>query len=712
MPVKKYLKESIKLGDKELTVETGRVAKQADGSVVVRYGDTMLLVAAVSASTQREGIDFFPLTVEYRESQFAAGRIPGNYFRREGRPNEKEVLTSRLIDRPCRPLFAEGFRNETQVIASVISADPDNNPDVIAITGASCALYLSDIPFMNPIAGVRVGLIDGRYIINPTYDEVRESRLNLIVAGTEEAIVMVEAGAEEVSEEIMVEALMLAHKEINRLCRWQNELYKALGIQKREVTAPELNEEMLGEIYRNYSDRLRAALDTTNQEKRESYAAVDALKKEVVESFPEDQLALRQMAKTIFDHLKEKIFREDILDKRRRPDGRRFSEIRPITCEVGWLPRVHGSALFTRGETQALVTTTLGTKEDEQYMDDLEKGEVKRRFLLHYNFPHYSVGEVGRFGSSSRREIGHGALARRAIEAVLPEDSEFPYTIRIVSDITESNGSSSMASVCGGILSLMDAGVPLKAPVAGVAMGLVMEGNKYAILSDIAGAEDHYGDMDFKVTGTRDGITALQMDIKIGGINAQIMAEALEQAKKGRLYILDVMAKALAEPRSDISSFAPRIIQIKINPDKIRDVIGPGGKIIRSLVEETGAKIDVSDDGTISIATASGEAADAAVARIRGLTAEAEIGQSYLGTVSRIVDFGAFVEIFPGTDGLLHISEIADRRVKDVRDELKEGQQILVKCIGKEGNKIKLSRKAVLRDEGHKAEAASTSDSE
>jgi len=559
---------------------------------------------------------------------------------------------------------------------------------------------------------VRVGLIDGRYIINPTYDEVRESRLNLIVAGTEEAIVMVEAGAGEVSEEIMVEALMLAHKEINRLCRWQNELYKALEIQKREVVQPELNEEMLGEIQRNYSERLRTALDTTNQEKRLSYSAVDALKKEVVEAYPEDQLALRQMAKTIFDHLKEKIFREDILDKRRRPDGRRFSEIRPITCEVGWLPRVHGSALFTRGETQALVTTTLGTKEDEQYMDDLEKGEVKRRFLLHYNFPHYSVGEVGRFGSSSRREIGHGALARRAIESILPDDSVFPYTIRIVSDITESNGSSSMASVCGGILSLMDAGVPLKAPVAGVAMGLVMEGNKYAILSDIAGAEDHYGDMDFKVTGTREGITALQMDIKIAGINAQIMAEALEQAKKGRLYILDVMAKALPEPRTEISSYAPRILQIKINPDKIRDVIGPGGKIIRSLVEETGAKIDVSDDGTISIATASGEAAEAAVARIRGLTAEAEIGQSYLGTVSRIVDFGAFVEIFPGTDGLLHISEIADRRVKDVRDELKEGQQILVKCIGKEGNKIKLSRKAVLRDEGHKAEAASASDSD
>ncbi|MDT4895712.1 MAG: polyribonucleotide nucleotidyltransferase [Acidobacteriota bacterium] len=712
MPVKKYLKESIKLGDKELTVETGRVAKQADGSVVIRYGDTMLLVAAVGASHTREGIDFFPLTVEYREANYAAGRIPGNYFRREGRPTEKETLTSRLIDRPCRPLFTEGYKNETQVIASVISADPENNPDVIAITGASLALYLSDIPFPNPIAGVRIGLIEGRYLINPTYDEVRESRLNLIVAGTEEAIVMVEAGASEVSEEIMVEALMLAHKEINRLCRWQKELYKALDIQKRPVEAPALNEEMLGEIERNYSERLRAALDTTSQEKRTSYAAVDALKKEVVESHPEDHPEQRLMAKKIFDHLKETIFRDDILNKRRRPDGRRFSEIRPITCEVGWLPRTHGSALFTRGETQALVTTTLGTKDDEQFMDDLEKGEVKRRFLLHYNFPHYSVGEVGRFGSSSRREIGHGALARRAIEGILPDESQFPYTIRIVSDITESNGSSSMASICGGILSLMDAGVPLKAPVAGVAMGLVMEGNKYAILSDIAGAEDHYGDMDFKVAGTREGITALQMDIKIGGINSMILAEALEQAKKGRIHILDAMEKTIAEPREDIAPYAPRIIQIKINPDKIRDVIGPGGKMIRSIVEETGAKIDVEDDGTISIASADGAAAQAAIDKIRGLTAEAEIGQTYLGTVSRIVDFGAFVEIFPGTDGLLHISEIADRRVKDVRDELKEGQQILVKCIGKEGNKIKLSRKSILRDEKQKAEAAGAGEGE
>ena len=704
MTVKKYLKESIRVGDRDLTVEVGRVAKQADGSCVIRYGDTMVLCAAVGAPNPREGVDFFPLTVEYREAQFAAGRIPGNYFRREGRPNEKEVITCRLIDRPFRPLFTEGYRNETQIICSVISADPDNNPDVIAITGASCALYLSDIPFSNPVSGVRIGLIDGRYVVNPTYDEVRESRLNLIVAGTEEAIVMVEAGAQEVTEAIMVEALMLAHKEINRLCRWQKELYKALEIEKRAVEPPVLNEEMIGEIERNYADRLRASLDTSNQEKRASYAAVDALKKEVVESYPEDQAEQRLMAKKSFDHLKEKIFRDDILNRRRRPDGRRFSEIRPIDCEVGWLPRTHGSALFTRGETQALVTATLGTKEDEQFMDDLEKGEVKRKFLLHYNFPQYSVGEVGRFGSSSRREIGHGALARRALEAALPDDTTFPYTLRIVSDITESNGSSSMATVCGGTLALLDAGVPMKAPVAGVAMGLVMEGNKYAILTDIAGAEDHYGDMDFKVAGTSEGITALQMDIKIAGVNAQIMAEALEQAKKGRLFILETMAKTMPEAREEISEHAPRIIKIKINPDKIRDVIGPGGKVIRALVEETGAKIDVEDDGTVSIATADGAAAEAAVNRIRGLTAEAEIGATYVGTVSRIVDFGAFVEIFPGTDGLLHISEIADRRIRDVRDELKEGQQILVKCIGKEGNKIKLSRKAVIRDENRNGE--------
>ena len=700
---KKYLKESIKLGNRDLIVETGKVAKQADGSVIVRYGDTMLLVAAVSSRVAREGLDFFPLTVEYRENSFAGGRIPGNYFRREGRPSEKEVLTCRMIDRPVRPLFAEGYRFETQIVASVVSSDAENDPDVIAITGASCALYLSDIPFENPIAGVRVGLIDGKYLINPTYDERRESELDLIVAGTEEAICMVECEAQEVNETIMVEALMLAHREIKRLCLWQKELGKALEIKKREFEAAPIDEGLLAEIEANWADKLRTALDSTGREKIEVYSGIDALKKEVVDSYPEDDPAKRSMAARAFGHLKEKIFREDMLGNKRRPDGRKFSEIRPISCETGWLPRVHGSSLFTRGETQAIVTTTLGTKMDEQYMDDIEKGEVKRRFMLHYNFPPYSVGETGRFGSTSRREVGHGNLARRAIQSVLPDEADFPYTIRIVSDITESNGSSSMATVCGGILSLMDAGVPIKKPVAGVAMGLVMEGNRYAILSDIAGAEDHYGDMDFKVTGTAEGITALQMDIKIGGINAMILQEALEQAKKGRIHILEVMSKAISEPREDISPFAPRIITLMISPDKIRDVIGPGGKMIRSITEETGAKIDISDDGTVLIATADGEAAQAAVARIKGLTAEAEIGETYMGTVSRIVDFGAFVEILPGLDGLLHISEISDRRVRDVRDELKEGQQILVKCIGKEGNKVKLSRKAILSEEKAKA---------
>jgi polyribonucleotide nucleotidyltransferase len=704
MPQKKYLKESIKLGDGELTVETGRVAKQADGAVVIGFGETMLLVTAVSTNTPREGIDFFPLTVEYREATFAAGRIPGNYFRREGKPNEKETLTARMIDRPCRPLFPEGYKNETQIIATVISADDKNDPDVLAITGASCAMFLSDIPFENPIAGIRIGIIDGKYVINPSYEQRRSSTLNLIVAGTEEAIVMVEAEASEVTENVMVEAMMLAHKEIKRLCLWQKELYRALEITKREFAAPQLDEAIVAEIEQNFGDRLREALDTTGKDKLTSYAAVDALKNEVIESYPADNLEKRLQAGKVFGFLKEKIFRDDMLTNRRRPDGRKFSEIRPISCEVGWLPRVHGSALFTRGETQAIVTATLGTKMDEQFTDDLEKGEVKKRFLLHYNFPPFSVGEVGRIGFTSRREIGHGNLARRALEAVLPTEAEFPYTLRIVSDITESNGSSSMASVCGGCLALMDAGVPIKKTVAGVAMGLVMEGNRYAILSDIAGAEDHYGDMDFKVTGTADGITALQMDIKVGGINAMILSEALEQAKKGRLHILGIMEKALAAPRPELSDYAPRIITINIHPDKIRDVIGKGGAVIRSITEETGAKIDIADDGTINIATADGDAAQAAIARIKSITAEAEIGETYLGTVTRIVDFGAFVEIFQGTEGLLHISEISDRRIKDVRDELKEGQQVMVKCIGREGNKIKLSRKAVLKEEKARAE--------
>jgi len=700
-----YLKESISLGGREFSIETGKIAKQADGAVVVRYGETIVLVAAVGDKKEPEGLDFFPLTVEYREHNYAAGRIPGNYFRREGKPTEKETLTSRLIDRPLRPLFAEGYKSETQIIATVISADSDNEPDVLAITGASAALYFSDIPFLNPIAGVRVGLIDGRYVVNPTYDEIRRSDLNLVVAGSEEAIVMVEAGAKEVSEQVMVEALMFGHNEIKRLCHWQKEIGAKLGIQKREVIAPQLNQELMTEIESRITDQLREALNVQNKTKLESYKAVDELKKRTVEFYPEEEAEKRAQAGEIFDHLKEKIFRDDILNRRRRPDGRRFSEIRPIQIEVGWLPRTHGSALFTRGETQAIVTTTLGTKEDIQFLDDLEKGEVQRRFMLNYNFPPFSVGEVGRLGSPGRREVGHGALARRALEPMLPSEDEFPYVLRVVADITESNGSSSMATVCGGTLSLMDAGVPIKAPVAGVAMGLVKEGNKYAILTDIAGAEDHYGDMDFKVAGTQDGITALQMDIKITGINAQILADALQQAKEGRLFILEKMKEVIAEPRPDISRYAPRIITMQIPVDKIRDVIGPGGKTIRGIVDRTGCKIDIEDTGKVSIASTDQASAETAVRIIQELTAEAEVGKTYLGTVQRLVDFGAFVELFPGTDGLLHISEAADYRVRDIRDVLREGQQILVKVISVDSSgKIKLSRKAVLREERQREE--------
>ena len=694
-----FLKQAINLGGREFTIETGRIAKQADGAVLVSQGETVVLVTAVSSRTPRTGIDFFPLTVDYREYGYAAGRIPGGYFKREGRPTEKEILTSRLTDRPIRPLFPEGYQCETQVISMVISADDEHDPDVLSITGASAALYLSDIPFHNPIAGVRVGLVEGKYVVNPTYEQLRGSVLNLIVAGSEEAVVMVEAGAKEVSESVMVEALMFAHGEIRKLCQLQRSMYEALGVTKREYTPEPVNEEMLKELEEKFAADMRAALDVSTQSKLASYNAIDDLKKRVIESYPEEEPAKREEAADLFDRLKERIFRDDILNNRRRPDGRRFSEIRPISIEAGWLPRTHGSSLFTRGETQALVTATLGTSQDVQYIDSLETGEYKRRFMLNYNFPPFSVGETGRMGSPGRREIGHGALAQRSLEAVMPGDDQWPYTVRIVSDITESNGSSSMATVCGGSLALMDAGVPIRAAVAGVAMGLVMEEKKYAILTDIAGAEDHYGDMDFKVAGTREGITGLQMDIKITGLNHLILAEALEQARKGRLFILDKMDEVLNEPRPEMSKYAPRIVTIQISPDKIRDVIGPGGKVIRGIQEKTGAKIDITDDGRVSIATASGEAAEAAMQMVRELTAEAEMNKTYLGTVSRIVDFGAFVEILPGLDGLLHVSEIADYRVRDVRDELKEGQQILVKCIGIEGNKIRLSRKAVLKDE-------------
>jgi len=699
--------ESIELGKHQLTLETGRLAKQANGAVYLRYGDTALLVTACALEEPKVGASFFPLTVDYREYTYAAGRIPGGFFKREGRPTEKEILTSRLIDRPIRPLFPEGFRSETQVIAMVISADSENDPDTIGIIGASAALYLSDVPFYTPIGGVRVGLVDGQLIINPTYAEQRNSLLNIVVAGTEEAIVMVEAGAQEVSEETVNDAIQFGHAAVKRIVAAIRDMYSRMGIQKRKVEPPAVDDALVADVEKKWRAKLTAALDTSKQDKLASHHAVHELRKQVVASYPAEEAEKAAAAVKLLDHLEERIFREELLKNHRRPDRRAFDEIRPVSCEVGFLPRTHGSALFTRGETQALVTATLGTAEDVQRLDVLE-GEAEKTFMLHYNFPPFSVGEVGFLRGPGRREIGHGALAERAISAMIPDADVFPYTIRVVSDILESNGSSSQATVCGASLALMDAGVPIKAPVAGIAMGLVMEGNEYAILTDIAGAEDHYGDMDFKVAGTSTGITALQMDIKVGGITPQIMAEALEQARKARMFLLDKMGEVISEPRTAISPFAPRIYSMKIHTDKIRDVIGPGGKMIRSIIERTGVKIDVEDDGRVNIASSDEASAKKAIQMINELTAVAEIGKTYLGKVVRLVEFGAFVEIIPGTDGLLHISEVAEHRIKNIRDELKEGDQVLVKVIAVEGNKIKLSRKAVLREQRDKRGVSDT----
>ena len=695
-------KTSTLIGGKELTIETGRIARQADGAVQVSYGDTVVLVSACSRRQPRDKVDFFPLTVDYRENYYAAGRIPGGFFKREGKPSEKEVLTSRLIDRPIRPLFPSGYRCDTQIIALVLSADGENDPDIHGITGASAALMVSDIPFETPIAAVRVGLVGGRLVINPSSRDLKESQLNLIVAGSEEGIVMVEAGAREVSEATMVEALAFGHEHIKQVVPLQRELAARLDVRKRPLDSRPVDEKLFSQISGKVSADLRDALDTTKHGKRGSYEQVDKVKEALLSSYPEESADLRSDASTIFDRIKEQIFRDDILERKRRPDGREFDAVRPITCEVGLLPRTHGSALFTRGETQALVTATLGTSDDIQKIDIME-GESSKRFLLHYNFPPFSVGETGFMRGPGRREVGHGALAERSILPVVPAEDKFPYTIRIVSDILESNGSSSMASVCGGILALMDAGVPIKAPVAGIAMGLVKEGDSYAVLTDIAGAEDHYGDMDFKVTGTRSGITALQMDIKIAGLTMEIMSEALQQALRGRLFVLDRMLDTISAHRSDTSKYAPKIYSLRIKREKIRDVIGPGGKVIRGITEQTGVKIDVADDGKVNIAALDEASARKAIQIIKDITAEAEMGKIYLGKVVRLVDFGAFVEIFPGTDGLLHISEIAEHRIRQVRDELKEGDQLLVKVIGIDGQKIKLSRKAVLREQRQKS---------
>ena len=693
-------------GGKTLSFETGKIAKQAHGSAVVRFGDNVVLATAVANAEPREGVDFFPLTVDYREYTYAGGRFPGGFIKREGRMSEKEVLTSRQIDRPIRPMFAEGFKNETQVIALVLSADSENDPDVGGINAASAALHVSDIPFLGPIGAVRVALINGQFIVNPTYNEMRESLLNIMVVGTSEGIVMIESGAKEVKEETVVDAIEFGHTEIKKICKAINELRDQAGKPKRVVQPPEFDQGYYDQLKQKIGAELTDALDTQKHKKLESYSLIDELRKRLEAEIPEDDEEARSKLGHYYETLRERIFREQVTKQRRRPDGRAFDEIREIWIEAGVLPRTHGSAIFTRGETQALVTTTLGTSEDMQRMEGFE-GEAKKRFILHYNFPPFSVGEVAFLRGAGRREIGHGALAERAVSAVLPPEDKWPYAMRVVSDILESNGSSSMATVCGASLSLMDAGVPLKAPVAGVAMGLVKEGEEYAILSDIAGAEDHYGDMDFKVAGTEDGITALQMDIKVSGITSQIMREALAQAQRGRMHILGKMEEVISEHRAKISDYAPRFYTVQIPVDKIRDLIGPGGKMIRSIVEQTGVKIDVEDSGLVKVASTDQASAQKALQIIGDITATAEVGKTYLGKVTRLADFGAFVEIIPGTEGLLHISEVAEHRIADVRDELKEGDQVLVKVLAVEGNRIRLSRKAILKEQRAKMAAQS-----
>jgi polyribonucleotide nucleotidyltransferase len=700
---------NISFAGKSLSIETGRLAKQADGSVIVRSGDTMVLVTACAAPNPREGIDFLPLTVDYREYTYASGRIPGGFFKREGKPSEKEILTSRLIDRPTRPLFPAGWRHETQLIALVLSADDENDSDVLAITGASAALALSPIPFAKTIAGVRVGLVDGQFVINPTFGERRNSRLDLVVAGTRDGIVMVEAGAKEVSEEDVVKALETAHAAIREIVAAIDGLAKEAGKKKTEVQKKEISRDFYREVQERVYVPLTEAMRVRH--KLENYERVDQLLDDLIASIPEQEVERRVEAKQIFKQLKEKAMREEALEHGKRLDGRSFDEIRRISIEVGVLPRTHGSAVFTRGETQALVTATLGTAEDQQKIEMVD-GEQWKRFMLHYNFPPFSVGEVAFLRGPGRREIGHGALAERALATMIPAEENFPYTVRVVSDILESNGSSSMASVCGGSLAMMDAGVPLEKHIAGIAMGLLMDEQtgKYAILSDIAGAEDHYGDMDFKVAGSGDGITALQMDIKVTGITTEIMTKALEQARRGRMFILEKMQATLASSRSNVSAHAPRIVTIRIPVDKIRDVIGPGGKMIRSIIERTGVKIDVEDDGRVNVASSDAASAQKAIGIIQELTATPELNKTYMGKVQRITDFGAFVEIMPGLDGLLHVSEIAHYRVKDVRDELKEGEQVMVKVINIDpSGKIRLSRKALLQPEegqgqGHRRE--------
>ena len=690
-------KVEIDIDGKLISIEAGDLARQAGGAVVIRQGDTMLLVTATMANQAREGIDFFPLTVDYREKTYAAGKIPGSFFRREARPGDIETLTCRLIDRPIRPLFPKSFKNETQVVALVISHDQVNAPDINAITGASAALMISEIPFETPVAGARISRVDGKLIFNPTYEETAESDLNLVMAGTLDGIVMVEAGAKEVSEDDMMEALDFGHERIKKLIGIQIKLRELLGKEKIVVEAPQVDEALKSKIHDLAASKLTEVMQIAGKHERSD--AIKEIKACLAQEFSEEEYKEKGGAiKEIFHDLEKDIVRNLVLDKQYRVDGRGLADVRAISIKIGYLPRVHGSAVFTRGETQALVSSTLGTSSDEQRIDSLEFKGTKS-FFLHYNFPAFCTGEVKFIAGPGRREVGHGMLAERALIPVLPDKEKFPYTIRIVSDILESNGSSSMASVCGGSLSLMDAGVPIKAPVAGIAMGLIKDGDRVAILSDILGSEDHLGDMDFKVAGTPNGITALQMDIKVDGLDRELMSKALEQAKAGRLHILGEMDKALQTPRAEMSKYAPRIVQITVPKDKIRDVIGPGGKVIRDIIDKTGVSIDINDDGVVSIASSDEEAAKKAIEYVQNLVQEVEVGTVYLGKVKKIVDFGAFVEIFPGTDGLVHISQICDRRIKNVSDEIQEGDEIKVKVIDvDQQGRVKLSRKEALRD--------------
>jgi polyribonucleotide nucleotidyltransferase len=685
---------SCTVSGKEIIFETGRLAKQASGSILVQTGETLVLVTAVAEKQGREGIDFFPLTVDYLEMTYAAGKIPGGFFKREGRPTEKEILTARFIDRPIRPLFPDGFVSETQIIATVLSSDGDFEPDMMAINGASAALHISDIPFNGPIGAVRIGRVEGNFVVNPTPLEETYSDLNLIVVGSRNGIVMVEGGAERVSEQVIVDAIYRAYEDVLNIVEAQEKLRELAGKPKRRVTPKSKDEKLFNRIKSDWSGRIEEALNI--HAKLERREALNLIELEALESLGDDYQVRRSEILSFFEEIERQLIRKMILENNVRIGGRSFTQVRNIDCEVGVLPRTHGSALFTRGETQALVIATLGTSSDEQKVEALE-GSSYKSFMLHYKFPPFSVGEVKFLRGPSRREVGHGALAERAIAYLLPNDEDFPYTIRVVSEILESNGSSSMASVCGASLSLMDAGVPLAESVAGIAMGLFQEGDKIAILSDIIGDEDHHGDMDFKVAGTLQGVTALQMDIKIQGITREVLSQALFQAKQGREHILGEMSKALTEPRKEVSPYAPRIYVIFINPDRIRDIIGPGGKIIRAIQEETGTKIEVDDTGKVIIASVDVVGAEEAKKAIESLTQQAEVGKLYEGTVRKITDFGAFVEIFPGTDGLVHISQLANERVRKVTDVVKEGETVMVKVIGIDGQgKIKLSRKDAL----------------